>query len=42
MDWLASTGAGTVTVPAGTRVLLDPALDALHAGSQQLVNAISM
>jgi hypothetical protein len=40
LDWLASTGAGTVTVPAGTRVLLDPALDALHAGSQQLVNAI--
>ncbi len=40
MDWLGSSGDGTVTVPAGTRVLLDPALDALQAGPQQLVNAI--
>ncbi len=40
LDWLASTGAGTVTVPASTRVLLDPALDALHANAQQLVHAI--
>ncbi len=40
LDWLASSGAGTVTVPAGTRVLLDPALDALHANAQELVHAI--
>lgn len=40
LDWLASTGAGTLTVPASTRVLLDPALDALHANAQQLVHAI--
>jgi hypothetical protein len=40
LDWLASTGAGTVTVPPSTRVLLDPALDALQANAQQLVHAI--
>jgi hypothetical protein len=40
IDWLASSGAGTVTVPAATRVLLDPALDALHANTQELVHAI--
>ncbi len=40
LDWLASSGTGTVTVPAGMRVLLDPALDALHANAQELVHAI--
>lgn len=38
--WMNSSGAGTVTVPAGMRVLLDSALDALHANAQELVNAI--
>ena len=40
LGWLGSTGLPALTVPAKTRALLDPALDALHAGSQQLVHAI--
>jgi hypothetical protein len=38
--WLSSSAGPTVTVPAGQRVLLDPALDALHAGTADLVHAI--
>ncbi len=41
LDWLAPQQvAKVVTVPAGTRVLLDPALDALHADKAELVHAI--
>lgn len=39
-DWEASAVDTVVTVPAGTRVLLDPALDAAHAGKDELVHAI--
>ena len=38
--WLASQGGATITVPAGMRVLLDAALDALHAANAELVHAI--
>lgn len=38
--WLDPRAPTTVTVPAGKRVLLDPGLDALHAGTNALVNAI--
>jgi hypothetical protein len=38
--WLASSMSTVVTVPAGTRVLLDPALDAQHATTNELVHAI--
>jgi hypothetical protein len=38
--WLSSPPGPTVTVPAGQRVLLDPALDALHAANAELVHAI--
>lgn len=38
--WLSSTTASAVTVPAGTRVVLDAGLDALQAGNGELVNAI--
>jgi hypothetical protein len=38
--WLASAGGGSVTVPGGTRILLDPALDALQAANAELVHAI--
>lgn len=41
LDWLAPQQVvKVVTVPAGTRVLLDPALDALHADKAELVHAI--
>jgi hypothetical protein len=38
--WLSSSAGPTVMVPAGQRVLLDPALDALHAATSELVHAI--
>ncbi|HEY3808277.1 MAG TPA: hypothetical protein VGL61_37110 [Kofleriaceae bacterium] len=38
--WLASSLSTEVTVPAGTRVLLDAALDGEHAATNQLVHAI--
>ncbi len=38
--WLASSEATVVTVPAGQRVLLDAALDAEHAATNELVHAI--
>jgi hypothetical protein len=38
--WLSSPAGPTVTVPAGQRVLLDPALDALYAANAELVHAI--
>jgi hypothetical protein len=38
--WLASNESVVVTVPAGTRVVLDAALDAEHATTNQLVHAI--
>lgn len=38
--WLNPRTPTTVTVPAGKRVLLDPGLDALHAPTNALVNAI--
>jgi hypothetical protein len=38
--WLASAEQVVVTVPAGTRVVLDAALDAEHATTNQLVHAI--
>lgn len=41
IDWLAPQQVvKVVTVPAGKRVLLDPALDALHADKAELVHAI--
>jgi len=39
-DWLAGRAPAVVVVPPGQRVLLDAALDALHAGKDDLVNAI--
>ena len=39
-DWLLDTAPVDVVVPAGQRVLLDAALDALHASQNQLVHAI--
>jgi hypothetical protein len=38
--WLDSNLSDVVTVPAGTRVLLDAALDAEHAAQDELVHAI--
>jgi hypothetical protein len=38
--WLASNESTVVTVSAGTRVVLDAALDAEHATTNQLVHAI--
>ncbi len=38
--WLGSNASTIVTVPAGTRVVLDAALDAEHATTNQLVHAI--
>jgi hypothetical protein len=38
--WAASDLATVVTVPAGTRVVLDDDLDALHAATGELVHAI--
>jgi hypothetical protein len=38
--WLGSSLSTAVTVAAGTRVLLDPALDAEHATTGELVHAI--
>jgi hypothetical protein len=40
LDWLADRAPTVVTVPAGTRVLLDDALDQLHAAQNELVHAI--
>ena len=40
LDWLADRAPAVVTVPAATRVLLDDALDQLHAGQNELVHAI--
>jgi len=40
LDWLADRAPTVVTVPAGTRVLLDDALDQLHASQNELVHAI--
>ena len=40
LDWLADRAATVATVPAGTRVLLDDALDQLHAAQNELVHAI--
>ena len=37
---MASSTATVVTVPAGTRVLLDANLDGEHAATNQLVHAI--
>nr|HEX4314759.1 hypothetical protein [Kofleriaceae bacterium] len=39
-SWMASTLARAVTVPAGTRVLLDAGLDGNHAQTDELVHAI--
>ncbi len=38
--WMASSTATVVTVPAGTRVLLDASLDGEHAATNELVHAI--
>lgn len=40
LDWLVDRAPVDVTVPGGQRVLLDPALDALHASQDELVHAI--
>lgn len=40
LDWLVDRAPVDVTVPPGQRVLLDPALDALHASQDELVHAI--
>ncbi|MBS2019435.1 MAG: hypothetical protein JST00_41620 [Deltaproteobacteria bacterium] len=40
LDWMSDRAAVDVTVPPGQRVLLDPALDALHAAQGELVHAI--
>jgi hypothetical protein len=40
LDWFVDRAATVVTVPAGARVLLDPALDQLHASQNELVHAI--
>jgi hypothetical protein len=40
LDWLVDRAPVDVVVPAGARVLLDAALDALHATQNQLVHAI--
>lgn len=40
LDWLTPRAPVAVTVPAGQRVLLDPALDALHASQDELVHAV--
>lgn len=38
--WLDSSVSTVVTVPPGTRVLLDASLDAMHAAKDELVHAI--
>jgi hypothetical protein len=38
--WMSSNAARIVDVPVGTRVLLDAALDGLHANTNELVHAI--
>ncbi len=38
--WMASSVANVVTVPANTRVVLEPALDDEHASTGELVHAI--
>jgi hypothetical protein len=40
LDWLAARAPVDVVVPPGTRVLLDDALDQLHAATNELVHAI--
>lgn len=40
LDWLVDRAPVDVTVPAGQRVLLDPALDAMQASQNELVHAI--
>jgi len=40
LDWLVDRAPVDVTVPAGARVLLDSALDQLHASQNELVHAI--
>lgn len=40
LDWLADKTLPDVVVPPGERVLLDSALDAIHAGKDELVHAI--
>lgn len=40
LDWLVDRPAAIVTVPPGARVLLDAALDQLHASKNELVHAI--
>jgi len=40
LDWLTDRAPVDVTVPAGERVLLDSALDDLHAAQNELVHAI--
>lgn len=40
LDWLTERAPADVTVPAGQRVLLDPALDAMQASQNELVHAI--
>ena len=39
-DWFVDRAPVDVVVPAGQRVLLDPALDQLHAAKDELVHAI--
>ena len=38
--WFASTAGSAITIPAGSRVVLDPDLDAVHAAHDELVHAI--
>ncbi len=40
LAWLSGPSVSTVTVPPGARVLVDPALDAIHAGKNELVHGI--
>ncbi len=40
LDWLGDRAPIEIVVPPGERVLLDPALDALHAEKDELVHAI--
>jgi hypothetical protein len=40
LDWLVDRAPTSVVVPAGVRVLLDDALDALHADQNELIHAI--
>jgi hypothetical protein len=40
LDWFVDRAPTVVTVPAGARVLLDTALDQLHAAQNELVHAI--